>query len=145
MASTTTTPLPTSIHWTDLKCQVRFFTTDQILTNTSLLFKGQYTYANRMSVCVNETANMRCTICEWFAYHSPQTKLCRFFAQTQRELCTLCVLCSPQICRKLIYQVPIANCLQTIWFTCVYRPIFRSCNVCYFNRNEWKTNTQPKW
>ncbi len=43
-------------------------------------------FANQMCVCVDGTANLHCAICEWFAYHSPRTKTCQFFVQTQREL-----------------------------------------------------------
>ncbi len=35
---------------------------------------------------VNGTANRRRATCERFTYHSPRTKVCRFFAQTQRKL-----------------------------------------------------------
>ncbi len=67
-------------------------------------------FANQMGVCVDGPTNMCCTICEWFAYHSPQTEICQFFAQTQREFGALGILCSPQVCGKLIYHVPSANC-----------------------------------
>ncbi len=43
-----------------------------------------------MQVCVDRTTSMHSTICEWFKYHSPQTKICWFFARAQREFCTLC-------------------------------------------------------
>ncbi len=43
-------------------------------------------FANQMCVCMNETVNLRCAICEQFAYHSPQTEIYRVFVQTQREL-----------------------------------------------------------
>ncbi len=67
-------------------------------------------------ICVDETANLRCTIREWFAYHSPQTEICQFVEQTQRELDVPGVLsmqagvrCSSQVRRKLINHVPHAN------------------------------------
>ncbi len=47
-----------------------------------------------------------CTIPKQFAYRSPQMEICRFFAQTQRELDAPGVLCSPQICGKLINHAP---------------------------------------
>ncbi len=53
--------------------------------------------------------------------------ICRIFAQTQRELDALYVLCLPRVCRKLIYRVPSANCLRTV--TCV--PVFKSMNFSY--------------
>ncbi len=69
--------------------------------------------ANQMRICVDGTVNMWCAMCEWFAYHSLQTEICQIFAQTRRELCVLCAVCSPQVHRKLIYHVPSANCLRT--------------------------------
>ncbi len=43
-------------------------------------------FTNQMRVCVDGTANLCCTVCEWFAYRSLQTEIYRVFAQTQREL-----------------------------------------------------------
>ncbi len=43
-------------------------------------------FANQMHVCVDRTANLLCTVREWFAYQSPRTKICLFFVRTQREL-----------------------------------------------------------
>ncbi len=43
-------------------------------------------FANQMRVCVDGTANLCCAIHKRFAYHSPRTKICRFFVRTQREL-----------------------------------------------------------
>ncbi len=43
-------------------------------------------FANQIRVCVDGTANLCCTIHEQCAYHSPQTKICRVLARTQREL-----------------------------------------------------------
>ncbi len=63
-------------------------------------------FANQMRICVDGTANQRCTIYEWFAYCSPQTKICQFFVRTQRELDTLCVFCLPLVRGKLINCVP---------------------------------------
>ncbi len=57
--------------------------------------KARYTHANQMRVRVHRTANMHCAICKWFAYRSPRTKICRDFAQTQRELGEPGVLCLP--------------------------------------------------
>ncbi len=51
-------------------------------------------------------------------YRLPRTEMCQFFAHTQRELGALGVLCSPQVCGKLIYHAPGANCSQTVWFAC---------------------------
>ncbi len=45
-------------------------------------------FVYQMNVHVDETANIRCAICIQFAYHSLQTKICRFFEQAQRKLCT---------------------------------------------------------
>ncbi len=43
-------------------------------------------FANQMRVCVDGTVNLLCAIREWFAYHLLRTKICQFFARTQREL-----------------------------------------------------------
>ncbi len=43
-------------------------------------------FMNQMRLGVDGTANMHCAIRKRFAYHSLRTKICRFFAQTQREL-----------------------------------------------------------
>ncbi len=63
-------------------------------------------FANQMRMCVNGTANLRCAICKRVAYHSARTKICRFFARTQRELDAPGVLCSPQVRGKLINRAP---------------------------------------
>ncbi len=34
-------------------------------------------------------------------------------------------LCSPQVCRKLIYHAPSVNCLVRMWFAGVYQPLRR--------------------
>ncbi len=85
------------------------------------------------NVRVDGTANLCCTVCEWFAYCSWQTKICWFFVWTQRALGVPRVLCSPQVRRKLIYHAPNANCSRTIWFACVYWPLhfcFRHYQTC---------------
>ncbi len=82
-------------------------------------------FASQMHVCVDGTANLCCAICEWFAYCSLRTKICRLSAQTQRGLDAPGVLCSPQVCGKLFYHTPNANCSRTIWFTCVYHPLIQ--------------------
>ncbi len=73
-----------------------------------------------MRVCVDGTANLRCTISEWFAYHLPQTEICRVFAgNTKITGCVGCpfhalgVLCSPQVCAKLINRAPLMYWTQT--------------------------------
>ncbi len=63
----------------------------------------------RCVLCVDRTANLLCTICKQFTYRSPRTKIRRFFVQTQRELGTPGVLCSPQAHRKLIYHTRSTN------------------------------------
>ncbi len=64
---------------------------------------------------------MRCAVCERFIYHSLRTKICRSFERTHRELSGSCVLCLSHVREKLNYHLPSANCLQTVWFACVYR------------------------
>ncbi len=39
-----------------------------------------------MRVCVDGTANLHCTVGEQLAYHSPQTKIYRFFKQIEGEM-----------------------------------------------------------
>ncbi len=73
-----------------------------------------------MRVCGYRTVNLHCAIRTQFAYPSSQIKICQFFAQTQRELDELGVLCSPQVSEKLINRVPSANCLVRLWFARVY-------------------------
>ncbi len=68
-------------------------------------------FANKMHACVDRTANLCCAIYEQFAYRSPQTEICWFFARTQRELDVPGVLCLPQVHGKLINCAPSANCL----------------------------------
>ncbi len=45
------------------------------------------------------------------------------FLHKHKRNCMCCVdrfvLCSLQVRRKLIYHMPSANCLRTIWFACV--------------------------
>ncbi len=68
------------------------------LVYTSVLNGSQTTreqFANQMRVCVDGTPNLCCAVCERFTYHSPQTEICQFFAQTQKELNAPGVLCSP--------------------------------------------------
>ncbi len=66
--------------------------------------------SNQMRVCVDGTANMRCAICEQFAYYLPRI-VCWFFAQTQKGLSVLGVLCLSQVHWKLIDLAPSANYL----------------------------------
>ncbi len=49
------------------------------------LCKALYTRVCQKWVCVNQTANLHCAVCEWFAYSSPRTKVCRFFAVEHKE------------------------------------------------------------
>ncbi len=72
-------------------------------------------FANQMRVCVDVTANMRCTICERFAYHSLWPAICRFLEQTQRELDAppcIGIVCSHQVREKLINCAPLTRCTQ---------------------------------
>ncbi len=71
-------------------------------------------FANQMRLCVDRTANLLCAIHKRFAYHSPQTEICWFFAQTQRELDASGVLCLPQVHRKLINHTPLTRRMQTV-------------------------------
>ncbi len=80
-------------------------------------------FANQTRIFVDGNLNLCYTVCKWFAYHSPQTEICRFSAQTQRELGALSVLCLPKILGKLIYHMPSTNCSRTIWFAGVYWPL----------------------
>ncbi len=66
-----------------------------------------------MHVCVDGTPNLCCAVCAWFAYHSPQTKICQFFAQTQRELDAQGVLCLSQVCKKLINRALLTRRMRT--------------------------------
>ncbi len=63
-------------------------------SNDSRTARNQF--ANQMRVCVDRTANVCCAARKQFAYRSPQTEICLFFVQTQRELdmplCTGCPL-----------------------------------------------------
>ncbi len=72
-----------------------------------------------MYVCVDETASMRCFICEWFEFHSPQTKICWFFARAWREFCALC--------RQ------VSSCLQTAPLLTAFFAVFQYglINVCW--------------
>ncbi len=70
-------------------------------------------FANRsMRVCVDGTANQCCAMHGQFAYRLPRTKICWFFARTQRELDAVVsfhapsVLCSHQVCGKFINRAP---------------------------------------
>ncbi len=74
----------------------------------------------QMRVCAVGTVNLCCAVCEWFAYRSPRTKICRVFcANTKRTGCAGCpvhapgVLCSPQAHGKLINCVPLTRHTQT--------------------------------
>ncbi len=71
-------------------------------------------FANQMRICMDGTANLRCLVCKWFTHHLLQTKICRFFARTHRELEALGVLCSRQVRGKLIYHASSANCSQVV-------------------------------
>ncbi len=62
--------------------------------------------ANQMRECVDGTANLHYAICKQFTYHLLRTEICRIFVRTQRELGVPSILCSPQVCRKLIYDTP---------------------------------------
>ncbi len=64
-------------------------------------------------------------ICEQFAYHSPQTKICQVFVRTQRELGVFGVLCSPQVRGKLsrAQRKLFASRLVCMWFVCVHWPL----------------------
>ncbi len=87
--------------------------------------------------CVYVRTGLRHKRCdEQFAYHSPQTEICRLFAQTQRELNALGALCSPQVRGK-----------QTVWFACVYRPlrrIFRNLIKCAHTHIEVRAFGAPR-
>ncbi len=61
---------------------------EQDYVEKGLLPTEQFAY--QMHVCVDGTPSMSCTICEWFKYHSPQTKIYWFFVQAQWEFCALC-------------------------------------------------------
>ncbi len=63
---------------------------------------GAQWFTNQMRVCVDRTVNLCRTVCKRFTYNLPRTEKCQFFAQTQRELDAPGVLCSPQVCGKLI-------------------------------------------
>ncbi len=71
-------------------------------------------FANQMCVCVDETANLCGAICEWFAYCSTRNEICQCFARTQRELDASGVLCSPQVCGKLINRAPLMHRTQRV-------------------------------
>ncbi len=87
-------------------------------------------------MCVDGTANMCCTICKQFPYCTPRTKICWFFARTQRELGALGIPCSPKVHRKFIHHAPSPNCSQTIWFVCglhvctSFNTVQHCCNLC---------------
>ncbi len=59
-------------------------------TVSPLCAECQYTHANQMCVCVDGTANIRCAICEWYAYHSPRTKIC-WLLREHKGNCAPCV------------------------------------------------------
>ncbi len=67
-----------------------------------------------MHVCVDRTANLRCAIREWFAYCSLRTKICWFFARTQRELDVPGIPCLPQLHRKLMNRTPNTCRVRTV-------------------------------
>ncbi len=67
--------------------------------------------------CEPNGSNMSCAICKWFAYCSRQTKICLFFAQTQRELGAVCHVFASGLW-KLIYHSPSTNRSQTVWLAC---------------------------
>ncbi len=91
-------------------------------------------------VCVDGIANMRCTICKWFMYHSSRTKICRFFVRTQRELWALCrqvffmfTNCMLITCVSCIFSIWTGRCLLSAnWnygLPCVHRKlIYRTPN-----------------
>ncbi len=89
-----------------------------------------------MCVCVDGTANMCCPICEWFAYHSPQTNLLVFCVNTKgivramstgttRLGWTICIpysLCVPALRNNVdgsdaMYSV-VGNYLKNFFFYC---------------------------
>ncbi len=72
-----------------------------------------------MHVCVDTTASMRCSICEWFKYHSPRTEICWIFAQARKEFCALC--------RQVSSCLQTAHLLPAFFAFFQYGPI----NVCW--------------
>ncbi len=99
--------------------------------------------ANQMRVRVDGTENLRYTVHEWFAYHLPQTKICRFFARTQRELNAPGVLsthrvflCSPQVRGKLINRTLLTRRMwtaQRVSGAFVYTKLYIPC-MDWYNR-----------
>ncbi len=71
-------------------------------------------FASQMCICVGRPVNQCCAIRKRFAYHSPQTKICQIFAQTQRELDAPGVLCSPQVREKLINRSLLTRCTRMV-------------------------------
>ncbi len=87
-------------------------------------------FANQTRVCVDGTANLRCTNHERFAYRSPQTEICRFFCtNTKRTGCARCpfhalgVLCSLQVREKLINRAPLTRHTRTAQHARVYKAL----------------------
>ncbi len=90
--------------WVDCKCKASYIRARWMVRKP---------LANQMRVCVDGAANLCCAIREQFAYRSPQTGICRVFAQTQRELDMPGVLCSLQVYGKLINCAPLRHCTRT--------------------------------
>ncbi len=44
-------------------------------------WKASYTQENQMRICVDGTANLRCAMCEQFAYHSQRTEIVSFLCK----------------------------------------------------------------
>ncbi len=64
-------------------------------------------FVNQMRICVDGTANLRCAICEWFAYRSLWTGICWFLREHKENWicqvsfpCTLCPLLTSDL-RKI--------------------------------------------
>ncbi len=91
-------------------------------------------FVNQMLICVDETVNLRCAVCEWLAYHSPRTKICRLSARTQRELDAPGVVCSPQVRRKLINHAPLTRRMQMV--QCVNGAACKRC-ACVYKALVW--------
>ncbi len=75
-----------------------------------------------MCVCVNRTANLRCAVCKQLV----------FYANTKGMRAPV-VLCSPQVCGKLIHHPTSANYLVRMWFAGVYQPlqiVSNDGNIC---------------
>ncbi len=67
----------------------------------------EYVLSRLQTVCIQFTTNRNLSV----------------FCANIDEIWCISVLCSPQAHEKLIYHAPSVNCLQTIWFACVYWPL----------------------